>query len=768
MAEATEHLRIVITAQDQASAVIRNVGGEMTSMLGNIVKGAAAGAGFAAVNQIAQTISQGFSAAADAIIGFNASLEQSRIAWTTMLGGAAQAETMLSRLQDFAQATPFSFPEVEQAARRFTAMGIAAGDVIPLMRSVAEAAIAVGGGSDAVNRISLALGQMSTRTRVTAEDMMQLTEVGIPAWKILAEATGQSVAQIQDSVTKGRVSADVMIRAFQGFADVHWKDLLDTQTFQTAMSNIGDASRRLLADAFQPLFKGLEDLAIRFQNFLQSDDVRNLAANVQRAQQAVGAFLDTVSKSEPIMRTFTGALSGLATVLGVQVVIAAARAAAGMALFVATLVAANLPLAALALAAATAGIIIAANWDQIVAGTEQMRTGIVTGLGQLASWIADTFAPAIAGAAKAAWEFFANMALAALNAVAGAWAAFWGQDIGPSGQTAFTSLQEMAREGWGGFVDITTAALKFVLDRWNDFTGVLFALKLNNVPMPPWIDAMAGKFVDATTVANSFGGAVRQIPGIATQAFGGLQQFIGEDLPQAIQRTVDMLQAAGADAGNILQGLLEFLSGKLPDLASAGADAGRTLGTALGNGVISTVKPLLEELARMLAQARAAPVLAALEDTEAVIERDKLLLAIRGLPAEARAQARREIRELTRNVLPGQRLEAFDVGRDVTLTQRLETAANLRNQILQAQLALAGGAGAATPGTVGGGAPVAIAAGGAPTAIAPPPAPPPIQIPLQVNIIENGRVVQTYEELLEANTQAKMPPSVQISAVRRN
>jgi tape measure domain-containing protein len=189
VAEATEQLRIVINAQDNASAVVKNVGNTIQSVLSNAVSGAAAGVGFAAFNQLAQSVGQAFDFAKNSIVSFNASLEQSRIAWSTMLGGGEQAEAMLKRIQTFAASTPFGFPQVEQAARRFVAMGIAAGDVIPLMRSVGAAAIAVGAGSDGVNRISLALGQMSTRTKVTAEDMMQLTEVGIPAWRILAEAT---------------------------------------------------------------------------------------------------------------------------------------------------------------------------------------------------------------------------------------------------------------------------------------------------------------------------------------------------------------------------------------------------------------------------------------------------------------------------------------------------------------------------------------------------------------------------------------------------
>src|SRR4051794_26556545 len=123
----------------------------MASFSKNLVAGAATGVGFAAFNQTAQVIGEAFHFAADAVVGFNASLEQSRVAWATLLGGAAQANTMLQQLQQFAATTPFEFPEVEASAKRLVAMGFAARDVIPLLTSVGDTASALGAGSEGVN-----------------------------------------------------------------------------------------------------------------------------------------------------------------------------------------------------------------------------------------------------------------------------------------------------------------------------------------------------------------------------------------------------------------------------------------------------------------------------------------------------------------------------------------------------------------------------------------------------------------------------------------
>ncbi len=760
MAEATEHLRVVITAQDQASAVISNIGHQFRVVGSEIARGALLGIGYSAINRVGDA----FAAAAQAAISFNASLEQSRIGWTTMLGSAAAAQNMLSQLQDFAESTPFDFPQVEQAARRFMAMGFAARDVIPLMRSVAEAAAATGAGADGVNRISLALGQMSARTKVSAQDMMQLTEVGVPAWQILADATGQSVAQVMDASEKGQISADTMIQAFQRFADLHWKDLLDPTTFDSIMSNIGDRSRRLLADSFQPLFEGIKRGGAAFFDFLKSDAMSTFALNVQKAQIAIAVFLDTIRNSGPILTVFEGALAGIAAVLGVQLVAAAIRATVALAPLVAAFLAANAPLIALGVAAAAAGVVIAANFEQIVKSTQALRDGIGEALGSLATWIGQTLVPRIVENWIAGWSSLADVVVAALNTVTQLWNAFW-TDTTSTGETAYGTMLEQARAGWGGFVQLAINSIREVLEIWNTFIGLIPGIREKLGPIlgagdRQVLDMLEGKFANIDDITQNWRQSLEQIPGAMKNIGSGFGAFLTDELPKAVARARDLLVAAGGDLSKLPDLVLAEFNKMAAGLGNVGDLGGKQFGTNLGTAAVAAAKPLLEQLQRMLAQLAAGPATAALEDTQAAIERDRLLLQIRGLPAEARTQARREIRELTRNVLPGQQLEEFDVRRVVTQAQRAENQAQLILDIMKTQRELAGGAAA---GVTGG---PTTAAGG--VAIAPPPPPPPTVIDLRIEVSTDGSAPQVFQELIEANGQAQMPPVIQVSAVRRN
>lgn len=92
---------------------------------------------------------------------------------------------------------------------------------------------------------------------------------------------------------------------------------------------------------------------------------------------------------------------------------------------------------------------------------------------------------------------------------------------------------------------------------------------------------------------------------------------------------------------------------------------------------------LLQQQSVLLAQQRALQPQNALDDTQAQIQRDQLLLKVRGLDPETRRQARQQIRDLTRNVLPGQELNAFDANRQVSLAQRDQQNTSIQIQLQQ-------------------------------------------------------------------------------------
>ncbi len=305
---ATDVARLAVVVEADTAGAERGLANlhQQVSGLGALFQGgAAAGAGFgvalAGINAAIGGLSSVFGAVSGAAIGFNNTLQQSSIAFTTMLGSAQAAGAFLQQLQQFANTTPFEFPELVTASQRMLAMGFAAKDVVPLLTDVGNAASALGAGKEGIDRVTTALGQMNARTRVSAEEMNQLTEAGIPAWRILADAVGKPIPVVQKLAEQGQIASDVFINAFDKFARANWGDMMEKQshTFEGAMSTIKDVTRSTIAGAFEPFFNVLTKGADTVAQFLQSD------AFGAWAQVAKGAVQSVVDSLAPIGAAFS-------------------------------------------------------------------------------------------------------------------------------------------------------------------------------------------------------------------------------------------------------------------------------------------------------------------------------------------------------------------------------------------------------------------------------------------------------------------------------
>lgn len=282
--------------------------------------------------------------------------EQADIALSTMLG-PEKAQQMLAELADFARTTPFEMSGLTSATQKLLAYGFAAEDVIPMLTSVGDASAALGAGEQGVDSLTRALGQMQAKGKASAEEMLQLTEVGVPAWQYLADAvSGGDIPTAMDMVTKGAVDAKTAISALQDGMDRDFGGLMAEQagTLSGVLSNLQDgiegairslkdtkgwedmtASLSELADAAGPLVErmipmlddGLSDLAGIVSDAagaiddLDAGDLRDLAdaairlAGAGPALSVAGRGLQAVSKGADLLSSASRAGSKAAGTL---------------------------------------------------------------------------------------------------------------------------------------------------------------------------------------------------------------------------------------------------------------------------------------------------------------------------------------------------------------------------------------------------------------------------------------------------------------------
>lgn len=284
---ASAALAFKIFATDNASATFRAVAnasdrlhgslsavGRIGAAIGHTVKvgAVAAGAGLAAAGAVGlRTASQ---------------MEQAQIAFTTMLGSAQRAQKFLGQLQRFAAATPFEFPELVTASQRLLAMGFAAKDVVPTLTAIGDAVAGLGGGAEQIDQVTTAIGQMMAKGKIQSDELLQLTEAGIPALKILADQYHVSAGKMQEMVTQGKVlSADALPKLIQGLE----KGTKSTQGFGGMMQK--------QSQSLSGLFSTLKDNATMTLSNLVTPAIPAIKQGISLANTEIGKFAPKVQSA---------------------------------------------------------------------------------------------------------------------------------------------------------------------------------------------------------------------------------------------------------------------------------------------------------------------------------------------------------------------------------------------------------------------------------------------------------------------------------------
>ena len=168
--------------------------------------------------------------------------EQTKIAFNTMLGSTEKSTKFLKELRDFAAKTPFEFKDLTNASKRMMALGFTSEQVLPTLKNIGDAVAGLGGGSEMIDRVTLALGQMQAKGKVSAQEMNQLAEAGIPAWKALADNIGKSIPEAMKLAEKGAISSSIAIPAILEGMNQKFGGLMSkqNQTLLGQFSNLKD------------------------------------------------------------------------------------------------------------------------------------------------------------------------------------------------------------------------------------------------------------------------------------------------------------------------------------------------------------------------------------------------------------------------------------------------------------------------------------------------------------------------------------------------
>ena len=228
--------------------------------------------GLRSLKNAATGLLAGFGAlqAAKFIFAKTAELETQTRSIETLTGSVEKAKQIISELQAIGAVTPFTSTELIDTAKRLTAFGVSANEVVETTRRLGDVAGATGAN---LGELSLAYGQVIAKGRLQGEELLQFQERGISLQEELRKMYGLTGEEFQKALSKGRISAEAVEVAIVRLTEKGGK-----------YANGAIAQSDTLAGKFSTLTDGVEMLAKQIGQTLtpalkQVIDFANLAVN---------------------------------------------------------------------------------------------------------------------------------------------------------------------------------------------------------------------------------------------------------------------------------------------------------------------------------------------------------------------------------------------------------------------------------------------------------------------------------------------------------
>lgn len=292
---ANNKIQISITAVDNASKTVDKVKSNMQKLKGIQINGRAFDGLRTSADKAAQSVSRlqqaagqtggtfsrlapiiGRAFAVGSIVAFSqkclsasANMELLKKGLSRTLGDAS-AEKLISDLQDIGEASAYDSTQLLPLARAWVNIGDNAEQATDKMRTIVDISSAYGLTAEQVGSVNLALSQMSMAGKIGQQDMMQLLNAGVPAWNLLSEAMGMSVAELKDMSSKGELTEEAIATLFD------------------AMKNKGQSAAADMAGTLSGKFSNIEESATN--SFIAIGDIMTNAFDLKNVLGSIGDF----------------------------------------------------------------------------------------------------------------------------------------------------------------------------------------------------------------------------------------------------------------------------------------------------------------------------------------------------------------------------------------------------------------------------------------------------------------------------------------------
>ncbi|WP_262123380.1 tape measure protein [Anaerococcus sp. Marseille-Q5996] len=451
--------------------------------------------------------------------------------------------------------TAYGFGDAMSTASSAIAAGVDQKNIEPYLKNIANISAATG--SD-FNEIGALINKIQTTGRLQGDELMQLSDRGLPMLAKIAELKGVDANTARDMISKGEISAEDAIKAATAAAGDSAKEM--NKTWNAAKMNFGSALSKIGAGllggkegeeggifgAMTPMLLKVNDALNGFVPIAKNagDAIKDFATNgfeklksgfgkvseffkpamdkfkegFSKVSEKVGEFIDPLKEKfvtvfDGLKEAFAPLVEGISNLFGDGI-------EGNMDIFttVIDLVGQGLTMLAEAIITATPIIQSVVEW---------ISANIIPVISELVAWVSGTLIPAIAEVESTVM----GVLLPIFQTVAD----FIGTYVVPAFQIIADTVLTVAEPVFHAIA----SAVEWATGKFNDLVGAVGAAANALFELPGKIAGMVGDAVGGAV------GSVKSFLGIGKNATG--TSYFGGGMTQINERGEEMIQLARGD-----------------------------------------------------------------------------------------------------------------------------------------------------------------------------------------------------------------------------
>lgn len=188
----------------------------------------------------------GFEQLTSSIFNTRSQFQQLEISFNTMLGSADKSKQLMDELIQTAAHTPFDMSSITGGAKQLLAYGTEAKDVNKTLVQLGDIA---SGLNIPLEDLVYLYGTTVSQGRMFTMDLRQFMGRGVPLAEELGKILHQNTTEVQESVSKGKVTSDIFKEAIANMTQAggRFGGLMEQQskTLEGQWSNIGDSIQQM-------------------------------------------------------------------------------------------------------------------------------------------------------------------------------------------------------------------------------------------------------------------------------------------------------------------------------------------------------------------------------------------------------------------------------------------------------------------------------------------------------------------------------------------